>query len=88
MNITTAEIIQALHDARDHLPTRPEGAHTVNEIADATGWKKSAVLLRLHALQRAKQLECVHVVMSSIDGRRSNVPAYRTIDAPKTKKTR
>ena len=88
MNITTAEIIQALHDARDQLPVRPEGAHTVREIAQATGWTRNAVMIRLHALQQAKQLECLHVVLSSIDGRRSNVPAYRTMDAPKAKKTR
>jgi DNA-binding Lrp family transcriptional regulator len=79
MNITTAEIIEALHDARSRLPSRPEGAHTVTEIARATGWSRNAVIKRLYILRDAGVLEATHVSLSSIDGRVLTVPAYRTI---------
>lgn len=82
MNITHAEILEALNVARAG-PVRPTDTFTVREIVKATGRCPETVREQLMALMQAGGVECVKVKRPTLDGRNMLLPSYRFLKRKK-----
>jgi hypothetical protein len=76
IEISVAELLEAL--AAVHEPEDgPAGALTLLEWSEALGLDDRGARKKLQLLNRAGRLECLRVHRIGMDGRRTNVPAYR-----------
>ncbi len=80
MNITTAELLDALHTAS----AAPKDAKTLNELCEAYGLKPAQMRISLRTLQSQGRLQNHQVTRTYLDGRAGKVPAYTIL--PKARK--
>lgn len=76
LSISETEILDALREAFS-TEDDPDGAHTTEELAAATGISRARIKVALRDLIRAGKAETVRVRRTSIDGRTMPVPGYR-----------
>jgi DNA-binding transcriptional regulator PaaX len=86
IEITESELLEALRTARPTADTGPADACTLLELADAMAVNERTARKALHRLWRAGRIECVRVTRPAMDGRLSNVPAYRVVKPAKAVK--
>lgn len=77
IDITEAEILEALRESMDNPDLGPADAFTRNEIAEAMGWSLDRTSAHLLAVKRQGQLEVVTVKREALDSRQMSVPGYR-----------
>jgi hypothetical protein len=79
IDITEAEILEALRASLGKEDLGPKDAFTRGEIAAAMGWGLTKTSHRLVALKAKGQLEVVRVKRQGLDDRPASVAAYRFI---------
>lgn len=86
VEITTAEIVDALTAAIATGEVAPADAFTREEIHDATGWGLPRISKHLRVLKAQGQVEVIIVSRERVDGRMSPVPCYRFLRSKKAKR--
>lgn len=76
VELTEQDLIEALLAAQPH-DTPAEGALTVREIMQETGWSEKRVRAQLHQLDSEGRLEVRRVCKRVLTGAMSPLPAYR-----------
>ena len=82
IEITRAEILDAITAAQ--RSSEPKDANTFQELLEATGIARLALLRVLHTLKREGRLLVHQVQRTSIDGRTRPVPAYTILKRKRT----
>lgn len=77
VNITEAEILDALRAALEEVAKGPDDALTTGDLVEATGWGEDRVRRMLRRMLRDGDAECVRVRRMAMDTRMAVVPAYR-----------
>ena len=76
MNITTAELLEALAAER-RPPTQPADTFTRVQLMQALGCGKDLALKHIHALVAAGRVEPTKVPVTDLVGRTTTMPGYR-----------
>lgn len=77
VNLSEAELLDALREAFDKTEDHPDGAYTTVELAEMMGCNTVTMQRRLKRLIEAGEAECIRIRRTAIDGRMAVVPAYR-----------
>ena len=75
--MTENDLLEALREALQAPTERPEGAHRVEELCDATGHCEKFIRDKIKVMLKDGSAEMVEIPFLRMDGRRTRVPAYR-----------
>lgn len=83
MPFTETDALDALRKALTKPTTRPEGAFTTDELAEAVSLPIDRVRKGLKRMLAAGHLEVLRIPARALDGRILPLPAYRLVKPPK-----
>lgn len=85
MTITQNELLDALAAAQSGMAAPVDGAMTVLQIVQCTGWSRGKVMKNIHAMHAQGGVQVVYIPTRKITGNSQMTPAYRFL-TPKQKK--
>lgn len=77
LGIDAVELVAALEQALARQDGDDDGALTVRDLVQETGWTRTAILRGMRSLKEAGALEVIKVFREDLSGRVTRVPAYR-----------
>ena len=82
MHITESELLDALRASLERVAPEDDGAHTVLEMAELTGWHIKKVRVAIRTMMTAGELELVQTYRTNICGQVRPTHAWRTVAPP------
>jgi len=79
MNISTAELLDALRSAGGDSAVDLDGSFSTTELMEAMRWSRPAALQNLKQLKRDGALEIVRIRREAVDGRVMLMAGYRIL---------
>lgn len=77
--MTEAEIIEAIQAAMAQGPSQEDGAFTITQLHEATGWHRDRIRTVVRSLMAAGRIVGTRCYRADMSGRRSYIPAYRFV---------